>query len=189
MRKLRTTLLAGAGLLLVAGAAVAAEQHVMNVALPDGSVAQVHYEGDVAPQFVLVDAPVQRIALEDPFAEMDRMFAAMEMQHQAMMQQVAQMEAQAADAMQQAQSQTRTVAVTKDGSAPAGVVQYSFVSTTSADGCTTSVQWSSDGSKAEPQVYKTSSGNCAAKPEEVKPTKAKASKAEEDKTIPGASRT
>ncbi len=149
MRKLRTALLAGAGVMLVAGAAVAAEKyHVVNVALPDGSVAQVQYQGDVAPRVVIADAPVQRIALADPFADMDGIFAAMEAQHQQMMQRVAQMEAQMADAMKQAQSQTRTVS-TANGAAPAnGVVQYSFVSTTNANGCTTSVQWRSDGSRA-----------------------------------------
>ena len=62
MRKLRNILLAGTGALLVAGAAIAAEKHVMNVALPDGSVAQIHYEGDVVPRVVLADAPVQRIS-------------------------------------------------------------------------------------------------------------------------------
>ena len=195
MRKLRTALLAGAGALLVAGAAVAAEKyHVMNVALPDSSVAQIQYQGEVAPRVVLADAPVQRIVLADPFADMDRMFATMEMQHQQMMRQVAQMQAQMEDAVKQAQSQTRAASVTT-GAAPAnGVVQYSFVSTTSSDGCTTSVRWSSDGSGAQPQVYKASSGNCAAKAEDAKPTKASAPradapKAEAPKAIPGANRT
>jgi hypothetical protein len=190
MRKLRTTLLAGAGALLVAGAAVAAEKydHVMKVALPDGSVAQIQYDGKVAPRVVIADAPVQQIAL-DPFADMDAMFAAMEMQHRQMMQQVARMQAQMEDAMKQAQSQTRNVAVS-DGAAPAnGVVQYSFVSTTSSDGCTTSVQWRSNGQNAQPQVYKTSSGNCAAKPEDAQPTKASAPKAETSRPVPGANRT
>lgn len=198
MRKLRTALLAGAGVMLVAGAAVAAEKyHVMNVALPDGSVAQVQYQGEVAPRVVIADAPIQRIALADPFADMDGIFAAMELQHQQMMQRVAQMQAQMADAVKQAQSETRTVS-TANGGAPAnGVVQYSFVSTTNANGCTTSVQWRSDGSGAQPQVYKTSSGDCAAKPEEAKPTKtmargpAKPEPATEEapKAIPGTNRT
>jgi len=196
MRKLRTALLAGAGALLVAGAAVAAEKyHVMNVALPDGSVAQVQYQGEVAPRIVVADLPVQHIALADPFADMDSIFAAMELQHRQMMQRVAQMEAQMADALKHAQSETRTVSTT-DGASPAnGVVEYSFVSTTKSNGCTTSVQWRSDGSGAEPQIYKTSSGACAAKPEDVRPTKAAAPAKpaplvrEAPKAIPGANRT
>jgi len=205
MHKLRTALLAAAGAMLVTGAAVAAEKyHVMNVALPDGSVAQVRYQGDVAPRIVIADTPIQHISLADPFAGMDRMFAAMEMQHQQMMQRVAQMQAQMADAVQQAQSQTRTVSAADGAVAPAnGVVQYSFVSTTSGNGCTTSVQWRSDGSGAQPQVYKTSSGECGAKPEgakrqmtaapakeEARPVKAAAPKKDEaPKAIPGANRT
>jgi hypothetical protein len=184
--------------MLVAGAAVAAEKyHVMSVALPDGSVAQIQYQGDVAPRIVFADAPAQRIALADPFADMDRIFAAMELQHRQMMQRVAQMQAQMADAVKQAQNQTQTVSAT-GGAAPAnGVVQYSFVSTTNSDGCTTSVQWRSDGSGAQPQVYKTSSGDCAAKREEARPTKAAVSaparsapaKEMAPKTIPGTNRT
>ena len=205
MHKLRTALLAAAGVMLVTGAAVAAEKyHVMNVALPDGSVAQVRYQGDVAPRIVVADTPIQRVALAEPFADMNRMFAAMEMQHQQMMQRVAQMQAQMADAVQQAQSQTRTVSATDGAAAPAnGVVQYSFVSTTSGNGCTTSVQWRSDGSGAQPQVYKTSSGECGAKPEaakpqmtaapakeEARPVNAAAPKKDEaPKAIPGANRT
>lgn len=201
MRKLRTALLAGAGAMLVAGAAVAAEKyHTMNVALPDGSVALIRYQGEVAPKVVVADAPVQHIVLADPFAafddpafvDLDRMAAMMVQQHQQMMQHVAQMQAQMEGAMRQAQSQTRTVAATRGGAAPAdGIVQYSFVSTTDANGCTTSVQWRSDGSGAQPQVQKVSSGTCDAKPEAAKPTKtaAPAAKAEISRTVPGTNRT
>ncbi len=106
-----------------------------------------------------------------------------------------------AEAVQQAQSETRTVSATQ-GAAPAnGVVQYSFVSTTNSNGCTTSVQWLSDGSGAQPQVYKTSSGECGAKPEAAKPVKTAAqapakpapaptpAKEEAPRAIPGANRT
>ncbi len=135
-------------------------------------------------------------AFEDPgFADLDRMAAMMAQQHRQMMQRVAQMQAQMADALKQAQSQTQTVAAT-NGAAPTsgpanGVVQYSFVSTTNADGCTTSVQWRSDGSGAQPQVYKTSSGSCDARPEAAQPTRAAAPKADTEarKTVPGANRT
>jgi hypothetical protein len=199
MHKLRTALLAGAGAILVAGAAVAAEKydHVMKVALPDGSVAQIHYQGKVAPQVVVSDAPVRHIIFADPFevfadpgfADLNRMAAAMEQEHQQMMQRIAQMQAQMADALKAGQSETRTVSAT-NGAAPTGnVVRYSFVSTTNSDGCTTSVQWSSDGSSAQTKVYKTSSGSCGEKAEEAKPQKAAAPKSAEPKAIPGANRT
>ena len=132
-------------------------------------------------------------AFGDPvFADLDRMAAMMAQQHQQMMQHVAQMQAQMEDAMRQAQSHTRTVAATSGSAAPAdGIVQYSFVSSTDANGCTTSVQWRSDGSGAQPQVQKISSGTCDAKPEAVKPTKtaAPAAKPETSQTVPGTNRT
>jgi hypothetical protein len=58
MRTLATIILGGAGL-LAAGAAVAAgadKAHVMNVALPDGSVARIHDVGDVAPKVMVAPA-------------------------------------------------------------------------------------------------------------------------------------
>lgn len=191
MRKLRNTLLAGAGALLVAGGAVAAEKsaHVMNLAFPDGSVAQVRYVGEVAPRLVMIEAPVQRIVLADPFAQMARISAMMELQHRAMMQRVAQMEAQMADAMSRAQSEMRMVSVPGEDATPAGVVQYSYVSTTSANGCTTTVQWRSDGSGAQPQVHKTSAGSCAANPDAARPVLTAAPKAEAPQAVPGAKRT
>ena len=50
MRFARPTILAGGAALLLAGTAAAAAEklHTMHVALPDGSVAQIEYAGDVA---------------------------------------------------------------------------------------------------------------------------------------------
>lgn len=46
---------------------------------------------------------------------------------------------------------------------PAGSYSYTMVSsTTSANGCTQTVQWRSDGSAKEPLVTKTSAGDCSA---------------------------
>ena len=100
MRFARTTILAGGAALLLAGtAAYAAEKlHTMNVSLPDGSVAQIEYAGDVAPKVAVRPADAVPIAFVDPFAELDRMAAYMEVQHRAMMQQVAAMEQAAAGA-------------------------------------------------------------------------------------------
>jgi hypothetical protein len=240
MRKLHKVLLAGAGALLIGGAALAASEkvHVLKVAMPDGSVAQVHYVGDVAPRVVVSSVPAELVALSagqpfllfqgtsldaaprapialaDPFwgfdmplfagpgpsafTEIDRMMAAIDARMDAMMRQVAAMQAQAAADP----GATRMVSGGDAGSdgGPAGLVRYSYVSTsTSGDGCTTSVQWSSDGSGAEPKVIKTSSGSCgngsdrggapapvkAATPAPAKPAPAPASPT----PIPGASRT
>jgi hypothetical protein len=168
MRKLRLPILAAAATIGLAGAAIAAtaHNHTMNVTLPDGSIAQISYTGDVAPTLRLVPveavpaeaAAAERIAY-DPFAEMDRMFTAMEQRQAAMMQQVAEMQ-------RAAQSQAATGApglVTASTGRPAnGVVSYSYVSqtTTGADGCTRTVEWRSDGSQAQPVVTKASSGHC-----------------------------
>lgn len=59
MAMLRTALLAGVSAAFCAGAAIAAEPQwrTMSVDLPDGSVAQIRYVGDIAPQ-VTVSMPV-----------------------------------------------------------------------------------------------------------------------------------
>ena len=156
MRFARTTILAGGAALLLAGTtAYAAEKiHTMNVSLPDGSVAQIEYTGDVAPK-VAVAAPVAvPIAYADPFAELDRMAAYMEAQHQAMMQQVAAMQQAAAKAGAGQPGQLTVV-----GDLPAGT-HYTYVSsTTDANGCTQTVEYSSDGN-AQPKVTRTSAGSC-----------------------------
>jgi hypothetical protein len=157
MRIARTTILAGAGLLLVAGTAAAAAEklHTMNVSLPDGSVAQIEYSGDVAPQVTVQPTEAQAAAYADPFAELDRMAAYMEAQHQAMMQQVAAMEKAAVQAGTAAPGQMTLV-----GNLPAGT-QFSYVSsTTDEHGCTQTVEYSSDGSSAQPKVTRTSAGSC-----------------------------
>ena len=108
MRMIPIAAAAGALSLALAGAAMAAgiEHHVMNVSLPDGAVAQIEYQGKVAPKVKVV--PVTRVAVPvaladpaavfagNPFARMDAIFAAMARQHAAMMRQVAAMQAQAA---------------------------------------------------------------------------------------------
>src|SRR5262245_43928283 len=84
--------LLGAAVLAVLGAGVAeaatAKLHSMRVDAPDGSVVQVQYTGDVAPRVQVVPAdavaPAAMPAIADPFAEMDRVSAAMDAQMQAM---------------------------------------------------------------------------------------------------------
>lgn len=155
MRLINKAMLALGGSLMLAGAAAAAEHvHVLNVALPDGSVGQVHYTGDVPPHVVLVPvaAPVMSpmpVAF-DGFAQMERIAAAMDRQMATMMQQAATMAAR-----RPAAPGVQTVST-----APGGSYSYSYVSTTSSNGCTRTVETSATGNDQPAKVVKTSSGSC-----------------------------
>lgn len=157
MRLARTTILAGGAALLLAGtAAYAADKlHTMNVALPDGSVARIEYTGDVAPRVAIVPVEAIPVAYADPFAELDRMAAYMEARRRAMMRQVGAMERAAAEVSAGAPGQMTLV-----GNLPAGT-HFTYVSsTTDANGCTQTVEYSSDGSSAQPKITRTSAGSC-----------------------------
>lgn len=166
MRVSRNVILTGAAALLVCGAAEAAtaKLHKLDVALPDGSVARVEYAGDVAPRVIVQPSAPQAIAFADPlfafggepFAEMQRVSAMLEAQHRAMLQRVAELQRAAA-------SGAPTSGLTITSNLPAGSYHYSMVSsTTGTDGCTQTVSWNSDGRSAQPQVTRTSAGNCDA---------------------------
>ena len=160
-------ILAGAAVALAAATVAAAEradEHVMTVRLPDGSVGHVRYTGDVAPHIVVLPvAATTPLSLRDaafgagsPFAEMDRISAAMDRQASAMMRQVAAMAA-AGPAMSGAAPQTAMMA-----DAPAGAT-YRYVSTTTIGGktCTTSVQSISQGAGKAPRLLRDVSGDCS----------------------------
>jgi hypothetical protein len=161
MQLLRKPLLAAAAATALIGGgawAASAYTHHLQVRLPDGEIAQVDYVGDVAPRVV-----VQPVAA-DPFVaagfpafgQMDRIFADMARQQAAMMQQVAAMEHNIA---------VHGPALIATGQHP-GMANWTYVSTTTtSNGCTQTVQWSSSGAAAngtqsQPQVIRTSSGNC-----------------------------
>lgn len=162
MRKLTGLLIAGAGALALGSVAVAAagQNHVMNVVLPDGSVAHIHYAGKVAPRVVVapneLPMPVAFVAA-DPFAMFDRISYAMDRQMDAM--------------LQQASTLTR-VTPRSDGklgeaalkSLPPGTVSYSFTSFSSGNGasCSQSVQVTSLGQNQAPKVERQSTGDCSA---------------------------
>jgi len=147
-------------------AAVAAEHetvHHMVVHLPDGSVEQISYTGDVAPRVVLTDAAAPLVPAPfldtafggwSPFADLQRISAEMDQRMSAMMHQVALAQAAASDpAMQQAVMT----------GAPAGVTSFTSVSTfTGNGGCTQSVRVTGMGEGKAPQVIRTSSGDCSA---------------------------
>ena len=170
----KSLLAAAAATALIGGGAWAASAytHHVQVRLPDGEIAQVDYVGDVAPRVVLqpVAADAGAVA-RDPlmaigfsggfpgFGQMDRIFTDMERQQAAMLQQVAAMERAAVTGQHAANAPTH------------GGVNWSYVSnTTSSNGCTQTVEWHSQGAKSQgagqkdvqgqPQVIRTSSGNC-----------------------------
>jgi hypothetical protein len=86
------------------------------------------------------------------------------------------------------------VVITDAQGQPAGTMHYSFVSTTtSANGCTQTVSYSSDqvAATGEPKLIRTSSGDCAsgadapvAKPNAVIPAKAKSAPKSAPKITP-----
>ena len=163
MRKVRTAMIAAVGTLALAGAALAASDkpRMMLVALPDGSVQHIQYQGDEAPQIVLLRDPTPGIiptafSADSPFADIERISAAMEANAEAMMRQAATMQAQMPTI-----ADGKGIVMTNAAGQPVGVMHYSYVSsTTTADGCTQTVQYSSDGSSSQPKLIRTSAGSC-----------------------------
>ncbi|WP_312312656.1 hypothetical protein [Sphingobium yanoikuyae] len=166
MRKIRTALLAGVAAVAAIGTALAAshDSHVMKVGLPDGTVAHIEYEGDVAPKVAVAPASsVAPIAWLDPFepapiALFDRIAADMDRQSDLMMRQVRALPlpAMAGD---------EKIDLTALRSLPAGTVSYSFVSTTNGGStCSRSVQITSLGSAQQPKIVSKSSGDCREAP-------------------------
>jgi hypothetical protein len=174
MRFTRSTILIGAGALLVAGTAAAAAEklHTMEVALPDGSTAHIEYAGEVAPKVTIEPVEQQARAAYDPFTELDRIAYEMRARQQAMLQQMAAMQQAAAESGARAAG---APGMTFVGSLPAGAQVSYYSSTTDANGCTQTVQYSSDGSSEEPKVTRASAGNCdAASASDAAPTPAAA---------------
>ena len=161
MRKIRTAVLAGIAAFCAAGTAMAAskDNHVMNVNLPDGSVARIEYTGDVAPQ-VKIDPSVRVVPIRfvdafdaSPFIGFDRLFADMDRQVAAMMQQ-----AQALSAGSDGDLKPDLAALRDT---PAGTVSYRFVSVRNGDQvCSRSWQMTSQGSGQQPKLVSASTGDC-----------------------------
>ncbi|HEX7709926.1 MAG TPA: hypothetical protein VF418_03220 [Sphingomonadaceae bacterium] len=166
MRRAHTVILAGAAALFIGSAAVAAaaELHHMNVDLPDGSVAQIEYTGNVAPKVTIAPAAGRQVALVDPFAQMDQIMASMEARHRAMMAQMAAMQRAAAAIPAPPLAPGEQLVAAGNAPQGAGYSMVSVSSTTDANGCTHTVETRANGNGA-PQVTKTSSGACGdAKP-------------------------
>jgi len=165
MRVLRNALLAGvaASAIGFSGAALAqtSNTHVMTVRLPGGGNAEIRYTGNVAPQVVFSEAPAtigvpvlmpSLFGPGSPFAMLDRISAEMDRRAAAMFR-----EADAVAA--QARSGQLTEAALRN--LPPGSQSYSLVSTMSGSGvCPRSVEITSMGNGAAPQVVSHNSGNC-----------------------------
>lgn len=169
MRKIRTAVLAGVTAVAAIGTALAASHgsHVMNVGLPDGTVARIEYEGDVAPKVMVAPASsVTPIAWLDPFepapfALFDRIAADMDRQSDLMMRQVRALPLQA-------MADDGKIDLAALRSLPPGTVSYSFVSTANGGStCSRSVQVTSLGSGQQPKVVSKSSGDCREAPSET----------------------
>lgn len=164
MKKRRFVALAGAAALAVAGVATAAGQKPpeLKIALPDGSIAQIAYEGDVAPKVSVIPSlhfvPVERI---NPFdlVSFDRL------------ERDAEQIDQQADALMRQSAGWRAAPLPVDGEIdlaafsrlPAGAVSYSYRSSSDGrDSCYRSVQVTSYGAGSPPTVVSRGAGNCAA---------------------------
>lgn len=150
----------------VAGTAAAAARnaHVMNVALPDGSVAHVEYVGDVAPKVIV--APASPIAwsgfaapVDLPMNGFDAMFAQMDREMAATMRQIDQI------ARQPIAAGAHGANLAAYGSAPEGSSSYSVV-TVSENGreCSRSTEVIGQGAGKAPKVVSKVSGDCGATP-------------------------
>ncbi len=173
MRKFRTAVLTGIAALAVTGVGVAAarDMHMMRDDLPDGSVARIEYQGNVASKVSIAPAlhfvPVGYLDPVDaaPFRALDRVAAEMDRQAKTLFQQV--------DALPSLvpfdQTKLDLAAFSK---LPAGTIHYSFISESNGGGtCSRSIQVTSLGSGGKPKMVSTSSGDC--KPADKTPTPAR----------------
>lgn len=164
MRKAYAIVLAGLSAVAIAGAAVAASRdtHMMNVPLPDGSIARVEYVGPVAPNVTVMPAPVS------PFGLFDRSMFDIERQLDAMVHEV--------DAMVRMPAALLGVPemnVVAYGNAPEGSSSVTVVSTSNGSKtCTRTTEVTGQGAGKPPRVVTSVGGDCgpAPDPARAKPT-------------------
>jgi hypothetical protein len=157
VRKLPAFAFAGIAAALAGTAIAAAPQtHVMNVPLPDGSVARVEYVGNVAPKVTVVPRRAADAAGTwepfPPFAGLDRMVQEMRQRSAEMVRRAQQMAQRPAGAAPY---------VATYGNAPAGGTSTTVVSV-SNNGvtCTRTTQVVSQGPGKPPKVTSNSTGQC-----------------------------
>ncbi len=166
MRKIRTAVLAGVAALAAMGTALAAthNSHVMKVGLPDGTVARIEYQGDVAPKVTFVPgSDIAPVAWLDPFepapfALLDRIAAELDRHSDLMMRQIHALPLRTT-------ADDGKLDLTALRSLPPGTVSYSFVSTTNGGStCSRSIQVTSLSPGQQPKVVSNSSGDCREAP-------------------------
>lgn len=158
MRSLTTLLLAGIGSLAFASAVSAQSIHHMTVRLPDGSVEQIEYTGNVPPWVEIVPVTTLDSGLGpfwgsgDPvFAQFQQVAAAMDREAAAMMQQAAGILAQS-PARQMWRIDTRDL--------PPGAQSYSFSEVVGPNGMCSQSMTISRGPNGKPHVVSHKYGNC-----------------------------
>lgn len=164
MRKLPAFAFAGIAAAALAGSALAAspKTHVMNVPLPDGSVARVQYAGDVAPKVTVAPRPLADSAMPwampfPSFAGFDRMIAEMNRRSKEMMRQAQQMARHPATGA--------APYIASYGNLPAGGTSTTVVSVSNGGGtCTRTTEVVSQGAGKPPKVTSSVSGQCASAP-------------------------
>ena len=161
MNLFRTVLVAGAAILGLSSAAIAAERHVMIVNLPSGQVAHIAYAGDVPPVVKLdplgavARIPIARIMWADPFAAMDGILAEMRAQHVALLRQAARLAAEANS------GSSPTEVGAGPGSLPRGSYSYTFISRSTGNGTCGRVVEITSRPDAAPRQISRSFGDCA----------------------------
>lgn len=152
---------AGAALAALASIAVpaaAAETHVMTVALPDGGLERITYNGSAPPRVAIEPAygwAAVPAAWVDPFVMFDRISAEMDREMAGML--------RAAQALARMPLGDPVLSEAAIGNLPPGAERYAFVSTVSGNGvCGRSITITSDGRGEKPQVVTKDFGNCGA---------------------------
>lgn len=159
MRKLPAFGFAGVAAAALAGTAYAAapKTHVMNVPLPDGSMARVEYVGDVAPKVTIAPRAIADSAgawaIPFPsFAGFDRMIAEMQRQSREMMRRAQDMSHHGAGA---------SPYIASYGNLPAGQTSTTIVSVSNnGQTCTRTTNVVSLGQGKPPKVTSNVSGQC-----------------------------
>lgn len=167
MKKLSAYALGGLVVAALGTAAVSAQPgaktNVMNVALPDGSVAHVEYVGKVAPKVIVAPpSPADPVGFAFPvplFAGFERMVDDMNRQTEALLRQAQEM------AHQPANSAAATPVVAAFGNLPSGQISTTVVSVSNGGTtCSRTTQVVSQGPGKPPKVTSSVSGQCAVPP-------------------------
>ena len=180
MTKLPALALAGIAAAAIAGSAIAANSktHIMNVPMPDGSVAYIQYVGDVAPKVTI--RPRRLAGIDDSwrpmappaFAGFGRMMEEMGRRNAELMRQV-----------QQLPGAVPGMNVASYGNLPEGAMSTSVVSYSNGGStCTRTTEVVSQGAGKPPRVTSNVSGNCSATPAPSPPPTPGASSAPLDRT-------